>query len=220
MSIYLPKKAASDQFQAALALRGNPPVAISSANKFLYSEDFTQAAHVKVASSITPNAAMALDGALIFSKLVESAATAIHHCLQDVTTSGLTAYTHSRTFKAAERSLVWLIMQDAAAGNGAQAKFNLATGVISNATTFGLGSALSTVMTNLGGGVYRCSISVVCGSGTIVRGDVQMDSGSGTNYAGDGSSGVFMGAAQLEPQSSPGPHCPTGSTPVNFSYSK
>ena len=184
-------------------------------NLYLYSQDVGNvAAWINVNSIPTASAILAPDGSTNGAKISEAAVNSVHNTIQDAVTSGTVPNTWTIFAKAAERSAFWMVCQDNAAGNGGQAKFDLAAGTVPASGAFGLGSGFSADITNFGGGWYRCRVTVNCGSGVAIRLTAALDNGSGTSYLGDPTKGIYFWGAQLEVGSVATSFIPTVATSV------
>ena len=162
-------------------------------NLFTRSQEFNDAAWVKVASTITANAAVAPDGTTTADKLVETAVDSIHYAEQNKT---LTAAVHSISFymKAGERTWGGIRGVNSVSGN-CLAWFNLATGAKGSVSGTGATSSIE----NVGSGWYRCTLTIALASASPFEYRVFVATGDTvTNYLGDGTSGIFIWQAQLE----------------------
>ena len=178
-------------------------------NLVLQSEDFSSASwpltNVQAfGSGSAVNTAVAPDGATTADKIVETTSNSLHYVQQIITgaTDGAT-YTLSVHAKAAERSSIEIL--DAYALKGRT--FNLSNGTSSPAQT-GAGAPLAYSITYLGSGWYRCSISLAA-SGTSISHRISISNESTTFYTGDGTSGLYLWGAQLEPGAFPTSYIPT-----------
>lgn len=155
-----------------------------------YSDDFANTAWLKLNATITSNAITAPDGTNTADKLVETVADNVHIVYRSPTVVDGAAYTLSVYAKAAERN--WLFMFEDSGSNG-NAWFNLSTGTIG--TT---GSGTVATMTNAGNGWYRCSITYTQpGTTGRIRYAVTINNAV-SEYAGNGTSGIYIWGAQLE----------------------
>jgi hypothetical protein len=155
-------------------------------NLLQQSEDFSNAAWSKSASSISSNVTTAPNGTLTADKLIEDTANTSHTIFQTISISASTNYNYSVYLKAAERFRFRIRFTGF---SGAQdATVNL------NTQTTSLGT-----LTSVGNGWFRFAWSVNSGAGgssTLVAITLQDDSGNST-YLGNGTSGAFIWGAQL-----------------------
>jgi hypothetical protein len=155
-------------------------------NLLQQSEDFSNAAWSKSASSISSNVTTAPNGTLTADKLIEDTANTSHTIFQTISISASTNYNYSVYLKAAERFRFRIRFTGF---SGAQdATVNL------NTQTTSLGT-----LTSVGNGWFRFAWSVNSGAGgssTLVAITLQDDSGNST-YLGNGTSGGFIWGAQL-----------------------
>jgi hypothetical protein len=175
-------------------------ITYAPANLILQSQTFDNASWAKSQSTVTADATTAPDGTITADKLVEDSTTNIHQIIQSAASGIGVVETFSVYAKQAGRQ--WVVLQ---LGSGASSYFNLATGVVG--TTVG-GTA---TITNVGDGWYRCSIT-----GTRVASNnnfiLLASADTVTTYLGNGTSGVFIWGAQLEPvtyQTTPSPYVAT-----------
>lgn len=168
----------------------------SRTNILLRSQEFDNAAWTTSIASITANATTAPDGTATADKIVEAAATNSHYTQQNPVIGLGAVYSISVYAKAAERSAIELDLYDAGAAHLlGRAQFNLATGaVISN-------SAGTASITALANGWYHCKIAGVAATAATGAGFAQffvLNGSFAANYAGDGTSGLYLWGAQLE----------------------
>ncbi|WP_434221835.1 phage head spike fiber domain-containing protein [Limnospira platensis CENA597] len=178
-------------------------------NLVSWSEDFDNATWTKTRASITPNVIVALDGNLTGDKLVEDSSTnTAHHVNRTFSATSGTTYTLTIYAKAAERSILVIAFATQFPANSF-ANFNLLT----RAITAG-GGLVSSSVTSMVNGWYRCSITSTASStatATIVH---YLNNGSSILYTGDGISGIYIWGTQLEASSTPSPYTPTQATSV------
>jgi hypothetical protein len=165
-------------------------------NLIPFSESFDNAAWVKVAATITANAATAPDGTTTADKLVESAATAWHYTRPASASLTPLVYAISVYAKAAERSVLQIV-PDGTFFPSAFANFDLSNGTVSASS--GVDSA---TITSVGDGWYRCIVvdtSTAAASTTPFYLTVQNSPTAArvASYLGDGTSGIFLWGAQL-----------------------
>jgi hypothetical protein len=161
-----------------------------STNLFTYSEQFDQSSWTKQNSSVTANATTSPDGTTNADKFIASNANAFHamYGLNSVLTGNHTISVYA---KKGEYDFIVLHDQFSSTFNAA---FNLNTGAVVS----GSGASIE----NIGDGWYRCIVGFNGGGNTVIASlSPSPTSGAGTNYQGDGTSGVFIWGAQIEASS-------------------
>jgi hypothetical protein len=174
---------------AIQATSASRPTLQARSNLLTYSEQFDNAAWTKDGATISANATTAPDGTLTADKIVESATTGLHW-LYGSSVLSATTQTCSIYAKANERGRI-------AFGNGSAdhyATFNLVNGTVISA---GTGTVSGGTITEVGNGWYRCSCIITLTSVATLAVFVMNDSNQ-RNYAGDGSSGLFLWGIQRE----------------------
>ena len=161
-------------------------------NLVTFSEQFDNAAWIKVNTTITANAATSPDGYTNADALVENTATSLHDTYQSFISTSSTAYTFSCYIKPSTRTRAYL-RSDTSAGT-VRTLFDL-TGSGSVVTLAHTSASISLV----GNGWYRCSITFTEGTGAagrlvFVEGAV----GTAISYAGNGLTAFWLYGAQLE----------------------
>jgi len=160
-------------------------------NLLLRSEEFDNASWAKLACSVTANSTAAPDGATVADTLVESATTDTHF-LYVAPTLSAGSHTLSLYYKIPSARKIALYHSVTNTGRQFDASGNQSAGLF--ATPSG-GATVAAV----GNGWYRATITVTATAGAnefrlwMVRG-----SDDAINYAGDGTSGIFIYGAQLE----------------------
>lgn len=163
-------------------------------NYALYSEQFDNAAWIKLNSSVVPNTIVGPDGQLTGDKFVESAGGSLSHRLSQLFTANLFSYSYSVFAKAAERYKLEIIAAD---GGASAALFDLTAGTVGAPQSAGVTNVSGTAtITNVGGGWYRCGISrTPTASGANIQ--FRLSDGTSTTYSGDGVSGLYISGAQV-----------------------
>lgn len=171
-------------------------------NNVQRSAEFDNAYWSKTGASITANATAAVDGNTTADRLVENNTGGSHIVARNVAgLSPQSPVTASVFVKADTRTSVRIVVWDAgAAGNNIAAVFNVSNGTMPATTnTAGNGVFIGARVTNVGNGWYRCSVSGTPNtSGTDTGVAVYLHNGTGIDYTGDGTSGLFIWGAQLE----------------------
>ncbi len=184
---------------------------VTSANKFLQSEDFNTS-WTKTNITVTTNvgAITAPSGLSTADKIVEDASAGVEHRVEQTIAKASNAsanYALSVYLKSAEKSKVALRITNSTEGSGVQAIFDLSAGVVSSAAAI-YGAAGFTIpssptqITPVGNGWYRCSLmSLTDANGSVnIKGMILLTDATGTttSYNGDNSSGIYAWGAQLE----------------------
>lgn len=185
-------------------------------NLINYSQNLENAVWTKDRSSIGTNYFMAPDGTPTADKLIEDTTASNTHrtFINNMTLTNGTVYVFSVYAKAAQRTAFAL-----EAWNGSTANYcyaDLSTGTVIS------GSHASAVVTSVGNGWYRCSVTLsgagLGGSGSAFYLMNAAVAGS-FSYTGDGSSGIYFWGAQIEASTAgvPGPYRSTiGSATSTF----
>ena len=182
-------------------------------NLCLYSEAFDTAASWVVGNaSVTANATTAPSNTLTADKLVEDVAASEHSVLQTIAYVTNNAVTLSVYAKTSGRNLR-ILMSDNLTGV-TFALYNLTNGTFSGSTVSGSWSAISSSITNVGNGWYRCTLTATKGAGAVIAAIINLTDGTNTAYTGDGVSGAFLWGAQLETGAFPTSYIPTVASQV------
>lgn len=157
-----------------------------------WSEDFSNAVYLKVGASVTTNAIVAPDGTTTADKLIEDTSNGFHTADIFQPPVGAGDYTISVFVKAAERTKFQILGFYALTGN---VDFDLTAGT---ATTFA--PAKNGKIENYGNGWFRCQATFadLTGAAAQILLNILNDSGA-SNYVGNGTSGLYLWGAQLEP---------------------
>lgn len=213
-STYVKSVGYNGTIPATYTASGNFPSLLyetASTNLLTYSEQFDNAAWVKINATISANAVAAPDGNLTADKIIEAAITNGHFMRQSFSfVSGVT-YTYSIFVKASERS-VFVVDLPSSAFTSATIWFNLANGVVSKTA----GASVAKDITPIGNGWYRISVTATCNSSSSTNIDLYLDNSptGSTFYAGDGVSGAYVWGAQLEVGSTASSYIPTVASTV------
>lgn len=190
----------------------------SNSNLLLRSEQFDNASWTKVRSSVTADAIAAPDATTTAEKLVEdSTATNTHDLRQTVAKAAASLpYAVSVFVKAAERTKFYIWLHDGATqANRVEAWYDLAAvpPVAGNVAAQGAGfSAPVATITSVGAGWYRLTLSGT----TNATASVGVLMGSATamgvsTYTGNGTSGLYVWGAMLNPGTTAFGYLPTTS---------
>jgi hypothetical protein len=167
-------------------------------NLFQQSEMFSNVVWPKVNATIGIDVATAPNGTLTADKLI---ATVVNdqHRIDQTPTSTAVSQTFSVYAKAGEYPGIGLRLGTTGAG------FNLTTGTVFS-TSVGVTASIQSV----GDGWYRCSITKAAGVANDI-GRINISDGvtAATNFAGDGTSGIFIWGAQLVEGTDAKPYFPT-----------
>lgn len=179
-------------------------------NLAIHSDALDNAAHTKTNCTVSANNAVAGTGLTTLDKIVEASDVGqVHYVTLAATISGATTYTVS--FEASSSGRDHACLQFSAAGSAYTAAerriwFNLATGAVG--TTGTRWTAHTPVP--LGGGLYRYSATITTeGASTYGFLILTADADNSITYDGNGSSGINVGAVQIEAGSFPTSYIPT-----------
>jgi hypothetical protein len=181
----------------------------SRANLLTYSDQFNDASWTKSNSTITANATTAPDGTTTADKLVEDTAASVAHYTSKTVSVTVAAHTYSVYAKAGERNWIRLLAFQSSL-SGVEAYFNLSTGTIGT-----VGASATAIITNVGNGWYRCSMTYTPVSAATCTHYVYVTTANNvSSYTGDGVSGVYIWGAQLEAGSFATSYIPTTTASV------
>jgi hypothetical protein len=163
-------------------------------NLLTYSEEFDDADWEKTNATVTANDAVAPDGETTADKIVEDSSTGAHYIEQSISHTSGVVYSVSFFAKADERTAICL-----QAGTGFNANLGNTGQFVSLITGEPLNSLSGvTVATQLIAGFWRISITFTAASTATSNIFILLAIGTSVNYAGDGTSGIFIWGAQLE----------------------
>jgi hypothetical protein len=171
----------------------------ASVNLLTYTQDFDNAAWGSIGVTVTANAAVSPDGTSTADKVVATNTASTYRAIARGLTITATPYVYSVYAKAAEYSL--LRIAEGASGR-LYASFDLSNGTVVAGTTGGV-QFTSASITAVGNGWYRCAVAFTGTASTYSLDFGGYPAGAtlnpyGSQYAGDGISGVFAWGAQLE----------------------
>jgi hypothetical protein len=161
-------------------------ITYAPANLVPYSQEFDNAAWTKTAATITANATSAPDGTTTAGLMVPNT-TLSQHRIDRATTITATAHTWSCFAKAGGYGFAWLRI------GLAGAVFNLSTGATSNVS-----AGVTATAQAFADGWWRLSVSATAAGNDIVRINA-LPTAVASDFSGDGTSGIYLWGAQLEP---------------------
>lgn len=167
----------------------------SRTNLLTHSNRFENSAWIKTRSSIIPNAAVAPDGSLTASKLIEDASNGTHFLQFTHSFVSGVYYTSSFFVKAAERTHVSIWFTSNIGGTNS-VNVNLAKG------SFNHNGAIGTIV-KYPNGYYRVSSTILATETVVSNIVILLHNGSTTSYQGNGTSGIYIWNVQLEEGSFP-----------------
>lgn len=180
----------------------NTPDVAATGTALFYGAQLVQGAsagdYQQTTSAALPVMYQAPNGTMTADKLVETTASADHSIRQPVTVISGSTYTISCYLKAAERTQA--SVEFFTGSTVYKVIFNLATGTYISNTGTG-----SYTITPVGNGWYRVSLTAVATSTTLNPFIFPASNGI-TNYAGDGTSGIYIWGAQLSDSASLDPY--------------
>ena len=168
----------------------------AATNLMLWSANFNSASDWLASRAfIMPNAIVAPDGTKTGAKVVATAGTTTDHAIyKSINSVSANGVTHTLSVYAKAGEFNWLLLAETATYVGRY--FNLATGEIGGTTSWV--APVSSSITPVGNGWYRCQISWVQ-SGTVLRPVLEVAKVNNNNsYTGDDVSGIYLWGAQLE----------------------
>ena len=170
-------------------------------NLLLRSEEFDNAGWGKDNATVTANAAVAPDGTTTADNLVEAADVGLAHYTEQQVTKVASSITYTASIfvkRASGTRNLQLRVDTGSFTNSVICAFDLGAvtaNLVSSAGTF---TSVSTSITALSNGWYRCVSVVTTGSETTVRARANLLNGTSQGYDGDGTSGLYLWGAQLE----------------------
>lgn len=185
----------------------------AATNHLLYSSDIANAAWGKAGSSA--GGAVVIKGVPLV-KLVENTGTGLHSVHQSLALAAGDYRCASIYVYAAERSLVRVVLYNAAAM--VDVRLNTATGDLT-ITTSGTPGTYYAGAQDCGGGLWRvwCSLTQPAGQSSIKIEAMPCDAGGSPSYLGNGASGIYIGGAQVEQRYMPTSYIATTSGAVTRS---
>ena len=189
-------------------------VAKAEENLLLGSQDFN-GSWGKTNITVTANAVTAPDGSVTASKIIATATAGYHGSAHDRTITQGLPYTLSVYAKTGEYTKLHISDGSVAIFNAA---FDLNGGTVISSGGTGI---VSTTVVGVGNGWYRCSVTFNTTFFTSFQASIvgYPDTGAtvgiyGTQYTGDGTSGIYIWGAQLEQRSQVTAYTPTTTQPI------
>lgn len=173
-------------------------------NMLTRSSDVSHANWPKNLATVTGNAATGSDGTLSMSKLIPNAGAVNGNASQTLTVTPATAYTLSFDLKAAEQSVISFVTN--LTGSFIRCSFDANT---SAATATGAGFTVTG--RSIGGGISRFTATATSGAATV---SASFQLGNNSIWVGDGASGIYVGAVQVEAGAFATSYIPTTSAAV------
>lgn len=152
------------------------------------SEELSNAYWAKSAATVTADAAVAPDGTTTMDKIVENATTNLHNVSRSLSVTTDVTYVLTTFAKAGERT--WLCLSFGATGFGSTSRafFDLTNGVLGT-----IAAGITAFIQHVGGGIYRCTAIMTATLTASSNFNLELSTnGSTVNYAGDGTSGLFV----------------------------
>lgn len=176
-------------------------------NRLTYTQQFDNAVWVRLGSNVTADATTAPDGTSTADLFYEDSGTSEHRLrYSSVAKQSGETLTYS-TYAKSNGTSGYLVLEIEVSGNGVASIFDLDTGVY---TDFSVGAGWTrgtTLMTAVGGGWYRCSISFISNTNSTCNARCTLSNTypgvKNPSYLGNGSRGVYLWGAQLENGTTP-----------------
>ena len=179
----------------------------AATNLLTYSQNIASGWSTVNGATVNATAVSAPDGTSTGGKIMRAAAATSYRIQQTATITSGTTYTLSVYAQAGE--LNWLFLVDSNTSN-VYAYFNLSSGTVGST---GGGGSMTTNISNVGNGWYRCSITYVAGSTTAGIWLSLASANGTTNLAGGNTTdGLYVWGAQLEANPTATSYYPTTSS--------
>lgn len=168
-------------------------------NLLLRSEEFDNASWVKFRASVVADAIAAPDGSVTADTFIPDTSNNTHILEQNPATARGTTYTVSIYAKAAGYSWLFIALGSTGVGAIGGAYFDLTNGVVGSKSA----GIIVRSMPPADNGFYRCIVTgTTAATASGLTADLYVgsaDAGSGAspaNFAGDGTSGIYLWGAQ------------------------
>jgi hypothetical protein len=175
-------------------------ITYAPANLLLQSQTFDNASWGKTSTTVTADATTAPDGTPTADKLISNNGVSISATnITQTITAATATYTYSIYAKKAEFNRLNLVVRDdVSAGNNAQVTVSLEDGsVTAAATAGGTFTGASATVSSAANGFYRVALTFTSTGATALR--VRVFPNDSVATTGNGTSGIFIWGAQLEP---------------------
>ena len=163
-------------------------------NLFLQSEDFSNAAWTKTNTTVTPNSVTAPNGTLTADLIVPANAT--DGVIVQASLSFIVGTSYSLSVYGKKEDFNFLLLalpSSAFPTSNRVALFDLNNGTIASSTQSGTGA----VITDVGNGWYRCSITITATATTSANVVIAARSSNNLTSLGNGTDGIYIWGAQL-----------------------
>lgn len=185
-------------------------------NLCIRSQEFDNAAWIKIQATISANSSSAPDGTTTADTLLDNAVNAIHAA--SGTSFAITANSTicaSVYAKPVGRNIAIVVYNG---GNYFRQVFDLTAGAAGSSDVGGAGTLSNAIVERLPDGFFRCSVIGAVNAGAVGA-VLEVDLASGTTiasltYAGTGSLGAIIWGAQAEQASYPSSYVPTAGVAV------
>lgn len=173
-------------------------------NLLFWGQNLENSSWQKINSSVIADAFFATD------KIVEDSSSGVSHHIQQQQTATVDSdgtFTLSCYAKADTRSWIMLQLSNDIITNGFRCFFDVSNGIVGTPGIFGTGEDISASMEfDATFNLWRCRVTGTIPGASALNAVIALSTGDGTiTYNGDGSSGLYVWAMQLEEAASVGP---------------
>jgi len=185
-------------------------------NLVTYSNDFTDAAWAKSATTVTDDALLGPDGLISASDILHTGSSGSIMEIITITADAVVTFSVYLS-QGVTGAHDWVKVQarDAFAANGFEGYFNISTGAKGTLQVFGTGTtALAYTIEDVGNGIYRCSITGTLASGITACQCKLINVVSDNTNTRELTNSVGYYGAQLEAGATPSSYIPTTSSTV------